>query len=52
MLGVLPGVFGIAAFAPPLDPAGNSVRAQAAVKAVMSRLGLGVFNGDTVRITD
>ena len=52
VLGVLPGVFGIAAFAPPLDPAGNSVRAQAAVKAVMSRLGLGVFNGDTVRITD
>ena len=52
VLGVLPGVFGIAAFAPPLDPAGNSVPAQAAVKAVMSRLGLGVFNGDTVRITD
>lgn len=52
VLGVLPGVFGIAAFAPPLDTAGNSVKAQAAVKSVMSQLGLGVFNGDTVRITD
>lgn len=52
VLGVLPGVFGIAAFAPPLDTAGNSVKAQAAVKSVMSQLGLGVFNGDTVKITD
>lgn len=52
VLGVLPGVFGIAAFAPQLDTAGNSVKAQAAVKSVMSQLGLGVFNGDTVKITD
>lgn len=52
VLGVLPGVFGIAAFAPPLDTAGNPVKAQAAVKSVMSQLGLGVFNGDTVKITD
>ena len=52
VLGVLPGVFCIAAFAPPLDTAGNSVKAQAAVKSVMSQLGLGVFNGDTVKITD
>ena len=52
VLGVLPGVFGIAAFAPPLDTAGNSVKAHAAVKSVMSQLGLGVFNGDTVKITD
>ncbi|MDE6329390.1 MAG: glutaminase A [Muribaculaceae bacterium] len=52
VLGVLPGVFGIAAFAPPLDPAGNSVRAQAAVKSVMSKLGLGVFDGVAVNISD
>ena len=52
VLGVLPGVFGIAAFAPPLDDAGNSVKAQAAVKAVMAKLGLGVFNGDQVEIVD
>lgn len=51
VLGVLPGVFGVAAFAPPLDPAGNSVKAQAAVKGIMNRLGLGVFNGDTVTVT-
>ncbi len=52
VLGVLPGIFGIAAFAPPLDIAGNSVKAQAAVKGIMSKLGLGVFNGDTVTVTD
>ncbi len=52
VLGVMPGVMGIAAFAPPLDEAGNSVKAQAAVKAVMQKLGLGVFNGDRVTVTD
>lgn len=52
VLGVMPGLFGVAAFAPPLDVAGNSVKAQAAVKAVMKKLGLGVFNGDTVEIID
>ena len=51
VLGVLPGVLGIAAFAPPLDSAGNSVRAQAAVKKFMATLGLGVMNGDRVTIT-
>lgn len=52
VLGVMPGVMGIAAFAPPLDPAGNSVKAQAAVKAVMKKLNLGVFKGDRVTIVD
>ena len=52
VLGVYPGVMGIAAFAPPLDEAGNSVKAQAAVKAVMKKLNLGVFNGDLVTVTD
>ncbi|MDE5902927.1 MAG: glutaminase A [Muribaculaceae bacterium] len=51
VLGVLPGVLGIAAFAPPLDSAGNSVKAQAAVKYFMQSLGLGVMNGDRVSIT-
>lgn len=50
VLGVMPGVMGIAAFAPPLDSAGNSVKAQAAVKAVIQKLQLGVFNGDRVTI--
>lgn len=52
VLGVLPGVFGVAAFAPPLDEAGNSVKAQAAVKSIMQKLDLGVFNGDTVTIKE
>lgn len=52
VLGVLPGVFGVAAFAPPLDEAGNSVKAQAAVKAIMNKLGLGVFNGDRVTVVN
>ncbi len=52
VLGVLPGVFGVAAFAPPLDDAGNSVKAQAAVKAVMKKLGLGVFDGNRVTVVD
>lgn len=50
VLGVLPGVMGIAAFAPPLDEAGNSVKAQAAIKAIMKKLDLGVFNGDCVTV--
>ena len=50
VLGVLPGKMGIAAFAPPLDDAGNSVKAQSAVKAVVSKLGLGIFESDPVEI--
>ena len=52
VLGVLPGVLGIAAFAPPLDEAGNSVKAQAAVKEFARILGLGVMNGDRVTIAE
>ncbi len=51
VLGVLPGTLGIAAFAPPLDDAGNSVKAQGAVKEFTRILGLGVMNGDRVTIT-
>lgn len=43
VMGVMPGVMGICAFAPPLDAAGNSVKAQAAVKAVMKKLNLNIF---------
>lgn len=50
VLGVLPGKMGVAAFAPPLDDAGNSVKAQAAVKALVSKLGLGIFESDDVEI--
>lgn len=44
VLGVLPGVMGIAAFSPPLDNAGNSVKAQAVVKTIMQKLDLNLFN--------
>lgn len=50
VMGVMPGLFGIAAFAPPLDDAGNSVKAQTAIKKFMQKLDLGIFNGDTVSI--
>ncbi len=50
VLGVYPGVMGVAAFAPPLDEAGNSVKAQAAVKAIMKKLDIGVFNGDSIAV--
>ena len=44
IVGVLPGVMGIAAFAPPLDDAGNSVKAQAAIKYIVNKLGLNIFS--------
>lgn len=45
VMGIMPGIMGISAFAPPLDQAGNSVKAQAAVKAVVKKLGLNIFQG-------
>lgn len=50
VMGVLPGVLGIAAFAPPLDDAGNSVKAQAAIKYIAQKLGLNIFNGNNIEI--
>ncbi|MCH5229918.1 MAG: glutaminase A [Muribaculaceae bacterium] len=50
VMGIMPGLFGIAAFAPPLDEAGNSVKAQAVIKSFMNKLDLGIFNGDKVKI--
>lgn len=50
VLGVLPGQFGIAAFAPPLDGAGNSVKAQLAIKYIMNKLNLNVFGGNRIII--
>lgn len=50
VMGVMPGLFGIAAFAPPLDDAGNSVKAQAVIKAFMNKLDLGIFKGQNVKI--
>ena len=43
IMGVVPGVMGLAAFAPPLDEAGNSGKAQRALAYIAGRLNLGVF---------
>lgn len=50
IIGVLPGLLGIAAFSPPLDDAGNSVRAQKAITHIAKRLGLNIYSGDKVVI--
>lgn len=50
IVGVLPGTFGIAAFSPPIDAAGNSVRAQKAIAHIMKRLNLNIFGSDKVTI--
>ena len=39
IIAVAPGKFGIAAFSPPLDAAGNSVRAQRAIQHGVEQLG-------------
>jgi glutaminase len=52
VMGVLPGLFGISAFAPPIDKAGNSVRAQAAIKYIMEKSGLNIFDSCSVRIDE
>ena len=44
ILAIVPGVMGIAAFSPPLDEAGNSVKGQAVVKYLCNQLQLGIFN--------
>ena len=48
IIGVLPGMFGIAAFAPPIDEVGNSVKARLAIRQIMERLNLNVFSGERV----
>lgn len=44
VVAVVPGVMGIAAFSPPLDEEGNSVRAQKMVANVAKQLGYNLFN--------
>lgn len=43
VMAVLPGVMSIAAFAPPLDKSGNSVKAQEAIRYIANSLGLNIF---------
>ena len=51
VMGVLPGQFGISAFAPPLDGSGNSVKAQLAIKYIMNKLNLNIFSGDNIVVS-
>lgn len=52
VMGVVPSAtcqgFGIAAFSPPLDDAGNSVRAQKGIGYIAQELGINVFNGEEI----
>jgi Glutaminase len=43
IVAVVPGRFAIAAFSPRLNEAGNSVRAQKAIRYIAGQLGVGVF---------
>lgn len=45
LMAIVPGKMAIAAFSPPLDAAGNSLRAQIAVAEVARQLGVNVFGG-------
>ncbi len=44
IMGVIPGIMGIVAFAPPLDESGNSVKAQQALSYISNRLNLNVYS--------
>ena len=50
VMGVMPGVMGISAFAPPLDESGNSVKAQMAIKYIMNTLKLNIFGKQNIVI--
>lgn len=43
VIAVVPGKMAIAAFSPPLDPVGNSVKAMAAIKYISEQLKLNLF---------
>lgn len=43
VIAVVPGVMGIAAFSPPLDPAGNSVRGQKMIKLFANKLNYNLY---------
>ncbi|MBE6182487.1 MAG: glutaminase A [Rikenellaceae bacterium] len=43
ILGVVPNIIGLAAFAPPLDDSGNSVKAQQALSYIVGHLNLNIF---------
>ena len=46
IVSVVPGQFAIAAFSPRLNEAGNSVRAQKAIRFIAGQLGVGIFGAN------
>ncbi len=50
IMGVVPGVMGIAAFSPRLDSTGNSVRAQRALQYIASELNLNIYSADRTTV--
>lgn len=52
IMGVIPGVMGIAAFSPRLDSAGNSVKAQGAIKYIANKIQANIFNGIQISIIE
>lgn len=52
VMGILPGSFGIAAFSPPLDKAGNSVRAQEAIKYIAKKIDANIFGGNHIEVIE
>ena len=43
LVAVVPGKRAMAAFSPPLDPAGNTVKGQAALQSIIKELNLNLF---------
>lgn len=52
IMGVIPGTLGIAAFSPPIDEAGNSVRAQKAIAYITKRLKLNIYSNERVVVEE
>ncbi len=51
IMGVFPGTLGIAAFAPPLDRSGNSIKAQKAIRYIAKRLRMNIFESEKIKIS-
>lgn len=51
IMGVMPGVMGIASFAPPLDSSGNSIKAQKAIKHITNKLNMNIFSPSRTQVT-
>lgn len=46
LVAVAPGKLAMAAFSPPLDPAGNTVKGQAALQSIIRELNLNLSGAD------